>query len=484
MLTLAGLLHDVRLHTRGPLVASVAAGAGLLAALLASEEQRHLILPATAIVALGLLFVLEVWLRDGQFPLLDLGAWTVTATVAYAALPLLQHLAAGMEWTLLSDGRLLQHAPTPAEFGGIAWHYVPYLAAFSLTYLTVRGRSGMAGLLVGTPDPSFVACACIVLLLSIVGTSTLELAYGLEGDLYGPDRLRYAAMYRDMPLLARQIRGQLLSWRPLCEVVVVLYLMLRLDKRWAMLLLGCWLALQAALTINAFGARTDMVLSVLIVLMLYHRIRGPVRPGLAVTIGAVVLVAALAYGFARDYLAEIEYAPAETPNLLSASNEFMALYATGYDVAARTAEGSLPHLPVQAYFADLLRLIPQQLLPVAKLDPGDWYLEGLDASDTGVGFMWGLLASAATGFGVAEILLRGALLGIVFGFCHAWCARHAAKWHVVTLYVLMCLWAYYTCRATTFYFLAFLEYRFIVPLLLIVLGSAVVRPLLQRARAA
>jgi hypothetical protein len=109
---------------------------------------------------------------------------------------------------------------------------------------------------------------------------------------------------------------------------------------------------------------------------------------------------------------------------------------------------------------DLL-LIPQQLSPIEKLDPSDWYLRISGKDLSGVGLMFGALSQAAIGGGITELIIRAAALALVLGLLHRWYVRHASSLLWTVFYIWLCTIIYYSYRATTFYWDIFILYRFI-----------------------
>jgi hypothetical protein len=470
------ILREASISSRTIRTAILVAATGAIIFVALNEDQRHLFVPASVLIGIGALFITEVWSRERVFPLFEIGAWTVTSTTAYTTLPLIQHLVAGMEWTILSDNRLLQHMPSPHEFGSFAWNYVFYLLSFSMTYLALRANRSMMRKPIALFERGTLICAVALFVVFTIIPAAINVAYGIGVDFYGEDQLDNIGRIRAMPLILQQIRAQLLGARTFFEIIIVTWLCSNWRKRFAPRVVYLWLSLQIVTTLLVFGSRTELVVSLLVVVLAYHRLQEPLSGRFVAVVGVLLLAGVISYGLARDYmrLGEVDI-NFDGISPLSASNEFMAVYATGYDVHVKAQAGGLPPLPLQAYFNEVLMLIPQQILPFQKLDPSEWYLEMLGAHDTGVGFMWGVVSSAAVGFGVMELIVRGAVLGIVFGLFHRWCARRSGDWRVVCAYMMMCLWAYYTYRATTFYFLVFLEYRFVVPLVFLAMTSQALR---------
>ena len=85
----------------------------------------------------------------------------------------------------------------------------------------------------------------------------------------------------------------------------------------------------------------------------------------------------------------------------------------------------------------------------------------LGMGETGIGVMFGVMAQAAIGWGWIELILRGAVLGLLFALLHRWYVRQAAQFWPTLFYLFLAVWTYYTFRATTFRFVYFVIYQFL-----------------------
>jgi hypothetical protein len=85
--------------------------------------------------------------------------------------------------------------------------------------------------------------------------------------------------------------------------------------------------------------------------------------------------------------------------------------------------------------------------------------------------MFGVIAQAIVGFGLLELVLRGALVGLLFAWAQRWYTRRAARFLPTLVYVWLCVWSYYTFRASTFYLLSPIIYRLLPVVVLIYAGA-------------
>lgn len=75
--------------------------------------------------------------------------------------------------------------------------------------------------------------------------------------------------------------------------------------------------------------------------------------------------------------------------------------------------------------------------------------------------MFGVLSQAVIGGGNTELVVRAATLALVLGLLHRWYVRHGSSFFWTVFYIWLCTIIYYSYRSTTFYWDAFILYRFI-----------------------
>ena len=438
----------------------------LLALLLASaatltlvdDPARSLVLPLLVLTDVAGLYVAVLWARDRELPVFEVGSLWVAATLLYAGMPFVNFLAGGLQWTADSDNRLLQYGADADALSPFAWRYVVYLASFVAVYLPVRARHSAVGAPLDRVPRSMLEALVIVLALQWAFEQGLYLAYGLDVGVSYTD-LPATTQPADMPYVLWQVTVIVLA----SSFVVKQGLLVALiggwnDLRWRLVLVA-WLAFEVATVARHMGSRGMAVRLLLTFVVLYHRFVRPFRP-LALAAGGIVLLAGfLAQGVLR-------FQPTLDDGLgvgalLTANNEFQAVFATAYDLFRRGAAGTLPEVPWQIYVSDFYLVIPSQLLPFTKWDPAEWYLEVIGARGTGVGFMFGVMSQAVLGFDWLELAARGALLGLVGALLHRWYVARARRFWPTLLYLFVGIWAYYTIRATSFYLLHFVVYQFV-----------------------
>ncbi len=270
----------------------------------------------------------------------------------------------------------------------------------------------------------------------------------------------------NLPLFVAQMSQNLLSIQLLLQQLLVVLLLLEWRRHiWARFaLVGCLLFVTLDVTITG-GSRTSAMLLLLSTGLLYHRLVRPMKLVAVTTAGMALLIGGIAYGIVRDlrnYHEPVSY--------LTATNEFQSIFGTPFDLRDRMRTGELVDIPWQIYWADLLALVPSQLLPFEKIDPSIWYLEVAHIHTTG--YVFGLLAQVVVGYDWVELILRAMVLALVLALLQRWYVRRVDRFWPTMVMMFLSTWMYWTIRQSTFSFLYFLVYRF-VPTVLVVQGLSI-----------
>jgi hypothetical protein len=200
-----------------------------------------------------------------------------------------------------------------------------------------------------------------------------------------------------------------------------------------------------------------MVLTLLSTILLFHRLVRPLTLKVAVILGTTLMTVFLGMGIMRD-LGGADPTEYDTP-VLATMNEFQAIFGTAYDLHQRRLAGELANVPWQVRWAELLALVPSQLLPFPKIDPSLWYMNLIGVEN--VGLMFGVVSQSVIGYDWLELALRGAVLGLIFALVHRWYVRHADGFWPTILYVFLAVWAYYCIRQASFVIVYFFLFRFV-----------------------
>lgn len=434
---------------------------------LASPEERYILGPMLAMINASVWMLVKLWDRDRILPAFDAGVFCMAATLLYSIIPLLNFLAGGLEFTALSDSRLSSLHPTAMEVGAFAWRHVLYLVSFVFVYVLARGKGDVAIRPIRLPDRATRQTIFVLFLLFTAYFLVIQLIAGpVDTESYG-EMVRASAQQTQLPLFVRQMNnyGQIMLFIFKLSILLILVSRCRFGS-WRFLLFG-WLSMEVALSLARMGSRTGTALFLLAAGMLYHRLVKPFQLKFAIPAGLAFLTFFMAYGIARDIgvenLLEMRY----DVKLFSVTNEFQAVFGTSYDLLNMRETGRL-EVPWQVYVNDIIQVFPpQQFVPFEKFDASSWYVNAIGQSDTGSGYMWGVISQSIIGLDWIELIIRGALLGWILARVHRWYVRQSSGFFANLVYIWLCLWVYYTFRDTTFSLLARLLYGVLPALLLI-----------------
>ena len=439
--------------------------------LAATPEQRYIVLPVVIVTTIVLWFWITLWNRDRAMPLFDVGVIYALAVLAYTNIPLLNYISGGFRFTEVSDARLYFYQPTPSELGFFHWRHVIYIFSFVAMYATTRGKHPAKQNQAKIPRRSmFLALVLLFFLFTgyLVFLNFLTSSY-LVGRSYKEMHAIYATGEQiQLPLLIRQISHYFAGMWFIFKLALMMFVIQHCHRKKWRIILYLWLAAEVAFCIHRLGSRTEVVMLLMAAGLLYHRLVKPLTLRFVLIAGLLLLTGFFAYGIARGNsmrTANLQDIYPDT-SVQSHTNEFQALLGTSYDLYQRKQKGSL-QVPWQLYVSDFLMLVPQQICPVEKIDPSQWYLGLLGQQNTGVGFMFGVISQAIVGLDWLELAIRGAILGFILAQIHRWYLRNSSSFFVVLFYVWLCIRIYYTFRASTFYLMTFMVYEIVPAFLLI-----------------
>jgi hypothetical protein len=406
------------------------------------------------------------WRRDHRLPIVDVGIVCALITLTYVAMPTIFYIKSGMVWTDLSDPRLLEMRTTPNDLAGVLWLVTAYLAALCFSYGLLRG-DGMPGPEVRIDaQPSHGWALLCILAFALMYQVSVEKIFNVN---LNPSNESLQENYgiQQLPLLVAQITHNVLGIGRIAELGLVAFAVSR--KNWSMaILMAVWLVLEVYLTLSTLGARTYLAMLLLALVLSYHRIVKPISVVPAASVSVAFLAALVTYGYIRDLGRGVS-----VNEIWSAATEFQVLLANAIHAPWAYDRGLISEVPWAIKLSDLIMLVPQQLLPFQKLDPSDWYVEQIGATSSGLGLMFGVVAQAELGYGLPEIIVRGALLGSILALIHRKCVKNATSLMAFIVYLWLCVSVYYTYRATTFYISTYAVYRLIPFVLLFWLFSRV-----------
>lgn len=420
---------------------------GGIATLLSAQSDDSLYILSPIVIATLICgwFLMTLWKRDGEFPTLDIGVFCVLFTALYIAIPLLNFYFGGLSFGPLSDGRLQSHSPSAAELGLFFINHIVYLASLASTYLVFRKPNGnLHQLRLIPPSPSLVKVLVVGYLIGSLYFFVLHFAFGIGFKSGYGDEMHILAG----PLWLQQINGKLAGIHYIFYSSMLALLILNKNNwkfRYFIFLLIAWEITSAFIQP---GSRGELISLILLSVLYWHKFHR-VNFRLLIIMLSFAFLCFMFFGLYRSFanLGDMVSFIDSFPIIASASNEFQAMLGTAFDVKLIERDVKVPLI---LFFNDFMPLLPpQQLLPFDKLTGADWYLMQINQEGTGGGFMWSVISQSLIGFGLGELVLRGAILGWILAFIHKWYQRRYIKFLPSVIYIMLCLGTVMTFRDTT-----------------------------------
>lgn len=418
-------------------------------------EAGYVAAPLFSCVFIMLWVTSTLWNKDGGLPVFDIGFICLLATFIYSVVPLINFWVAGLKFGVLSDARLWNYKITPEEMGSFHWRHVLYLGSLAVSYVLLRKNAciGVGGVSVDKASERAVICAFLCFWLCI---SLLEWTSGFRIEVTYNDQDVYLGNFNyllSMPYIVVQIFLKLYGIFFLLKLSLLFLVIQRCQNtRWKVFLVII-LVYEIIYTFLLRGPRTNLVLLLLSSAMIYHRLMAPLRLRFIMPMGLIFLILFSFMGFYRSVKGDVSdtyLALSESEGgLISIGGEFQALLGTAYDVYQRTTCEGL-EVPWYVYINDIINVLPpQQIMPFEKIPASEWYLRVIGMSNSGTGFMWGVITQCVVGLGWIELVLRGFILGFILAKIHAWYVRRKDLFLPNIVYTYLCLKSYYTFRDTT-----------------------------------
>lgn len=423
---------------------------------MAFSEFSYLAAPLAATIAIWLIFVRAIYRKSNSFPVVDVGVFLATTVLIYTCVPLLVALIAGIQLTDLSDNRLRTLAPDEREMGLFFWHYVAFLAGLSVSYASMRRGEFIVPRL--STAGSAIRLSVIFSILGITGFFlALRFATGIDVSPSYSEYVENAQVYASMPLALRQVVGHLGGMLFIAKLALLAIVFQNIRNPAWRFFGVLWIGAELVMPFIQLGSRTNAMLLGMGAVMFYHLHIKPLR---GITLFGLALVGLS--GFLIQGVLRSTFSPGELQGLdaLTVANEFQSVFATGYDIYKMHTEGGLI-VPWQIYIGDFLRILPQQLSPITKIDQSEWYLKAIGYAGEGVGFTFGAVAEGVIGFGLPQLFFQGLLLGWVLAKIHNACAKRTDKLLWLVFYIWFCTKIYVSFRSSTFYWLTYVAYDFL-----------------------
>ena len=437
-----------------------------LVLLFLEPSVRILAAPAMAVAVTSTVFMMVLWTRDGSPPVFEAGTLCMLAISVYGTLPMVGFIMMDGQWDRFSDGRLFAYPFVASELAAFGWRYAVYAVSFAATYLLVRGRTAVRTTAFVFPKAATQTAVIVVFAALYVCKIVLKLGYGYDPDDFDyTDPTAALAKTQGQPYFIQQIAHNLLSALFVVQLAVIVLLLAHWRKRWCRYVLVVWIGTEVLSTAIRLGSRGRVVLLLISAGILYHRLVKRLSFRTLAIGGSLLLSGFLLLGAIR-VVQPGDAMQQRAGHVLTAGNEFQGLFTTAFDIHKRKEAGEIRSVPWQVFYSDFYLPIPSQLLPFEKIDPSSWYIDLIGQTGAGVGYMFGVMSQAAVGFDWIELVARGALLALCLALLHRWYVRRALRFWPTLLYLFVSIWAYYTFRASTFYFVYFVIYHF-VPVLIV-----------------
>jgi oligosaccharide repeat unit polymerase len=459
--------------------ATAALGGLLLGVTFGPGEGLAIVLPAMAVT--GIAGAFAWWLGHRQrsgFDCFEIGVVYVAVVWLYTAFPLVGFLVNGLRQTPVNDMRLYIFKPSVGDLSSIGWYHVAHLAAFAAAYLLWRGRAPVRDIGFHGPDRATVTATMFLYLAIVTYVLFLHLYFDLSARTYVESYL----VHKRLPLLHAQLVNHLSSVggaRSVLELVLLAALFANY-RRWRPVIAG-WLVVMASLAFIRLGSRTGLVLFVGAVIMMYHYGVRRLRFRNVAGCGVIGLSVFLLLGVLRQGGAAGIHTTDINP-IFGYVTEFENNFANAYDLGRLRALGLTQDLPAAFYLADLLALVPQQLLAVEKISPAVWYVARFYPiyAASGGGMAFGTIAESVLGGGWLDAVARGGALGLILALVYRWHARIGGRLWPFILYVWLTLLVYNSFRGTTFMLLGLFVYRFVPVWLGVTLVASILRAMPRR----
>ncbi len=422
-------------------------------ALFSTGDSRTVTLPLITALLFVVPTLLELCNRNGGVPFDDIGALYISAVTLYLVFPIAAYLARGLTFTPYSDGRLYYAFPSPSQIAAIEWRYVAYIVPLAIVYLLTLSRrtSGRNPVLRANPAMMF---SCVFLLTALeIAIKLFSSINRISGANYEELMQRTVEVYRSLPYIVVQLYTHCESLVVIAQAATLVFLF-RNYRKYRLVLLA-WLILEMVTVVAGLGSRSPLVWLMLMMVILYDRFVKRIRPLMALAGALLFLLGYLGFGFVRGYSRH----QISNATLLTANNEFEALFANAFDLYRLVDNGMVARPPAQVYVNDLISPIPSQLLPFEKLDGAIWYTRVLGIENTGAAYGFGVMAESAIGLGWLELVLKGALIAYMLSRLQRWYKTRSSQYWVLVIYLYLEVSCYWLFRTSSLYFIPLLFFN-------------------------
>jgi hypothetical protein len=402
------------------------------------------LIPLVLVIAVEFALIRSLRTRDGDVNFFELGIFYSGIVFLYCVFPAIEYLVSGLRFAVLSDYRLYRADPTPTDVAPIFWYYVLYLACFAIAYRLFRSPGAsepkpvsrvnpkLLGLLVGAYGCTYAFFALLKVMWNLRTPESYSDTYLLYSNLPGP-----------VQFLANHMIGAAL----LLQLVLMAFLVLHYRRY--KLYIYLWLLVElVGIFIFGVGSRTGLMVLLLTFAITYNSFVKRLSLRVTSSIGLVLIILFIVLGIIRGVSSAVDD---RDYSFFRSSNEFDALFANAYDLSQLKAAGRVDDIFPRVYFADLTRMLPDEIFPSAHVDPSKWYVDNFypSYSDQGGGFAFGAISESIVGLGWFDVIWRGLLVGWAFAAVQRiYRAGKHSFWNYA-FYLWVIVFSYQTFRVTT-----------------------------------
>jgi hypothetical protein len=426
-------------------------------------ELGSVLLPLLASAFCFVYLILHLSRNMAKLPLADVGLIFSTFVFLYTVMPLLGAVLAEGNASDFTDNRLRAYDPSPSEVGEFMWNYVAFLAGFVAVYSQVRRQEIIINIDTENIRQFQTGTLVLVVFLSIYFLVLNALSGVAIGTTYDESFFENFERHSNLPLIVQQVSSRLTGILLIAKIALVAIIVA--NRRYPLWRLfgAIWLIFEIARPFVELGARSGSFFILITFISCFHYMVRPIALR-SILIGAIVLFTGyLTQGILRS---GSDYGQFGLFEATLAGNEFQSMFATAFDIKNQM-ENAAVHVPWQVYFSDFLRVLPQQLVPFIKLDSAEWYLDLVGAKGLGLGFGFGAISEGLIGFGLPDLLIRGALLGGVVGLIHNATCKNAGSFVWIIFYLWFCTRIYLSFRNSIFFWLSSILYEFVPAMLVL-----------------
>jgi hypothetical protein len=403
------------------------------------------LLPLIFIIAAEWAFFRFLRRREGSIDFFEIGVLYSVIVLIYAVFPGIEFLSGGLSFSVLADYRLYRAQPSPGQLAPIFWYYALYLACFVFSYRTYRGSQRWENRPISGLDQKLLwflvgGYVCTYVFFGIL-TAFWKLT---KPETYGETYL----IHKDLPPVMEQMANHMVGVAALLQLLLMAFLVLnyRKYKRY----IFWWLVIEfVSIAVFGVGMRTGLMVLLLSLIVTYNRFVKRLSMRMVTSLGVALLLLFIGLGLIRGLPGSADEAGF---SWFGSRNEFDSLFANAYDLrelkAARLTDEIFPRF----YFADLIRVVPEQLIPHGQMAPSQWYVQTFypDYAEQGGGFAFGAIPECIVGLGWVDVIWRGVLVGWIFGALHRLFVSGERTFFNYAFYLWATVFSYQTFRVTTF----------------------------------